>query len=235
MDQNVRYFLLRRLHSLLGIFPLGIFLFGHLVTNGQAIMGAEAFEHKVALIHSLGPALPIVEAVMIFIPLALHIALGIVIALTGKSNAGTLKYGRNIAYTLQRLSGWAALAFILYHVVTLRFLHDMDAVPFSAHLAQLFKNPLWVAVYFLGSLSVVYHFANGICTFCMTWGLTVGRTSQLWMARAAVGVGAALMLLATSSLIGFIKMDPAEAQRIGEEIHGKHGAVQVETAAAATK
>jgi succinate dehydrogenase / fumarate reductase cytochrome b subunit len=225
MDAATRYFLLRRLHSLLGVFPLGIFLFAHLLTNGQAILGAQAFEEKVALIHSLGPLLPLVEAATIFVPLALHIALGIVIAMTGKSNAGQLGYGRNWAYTFQRWSGWVALAFLLYHTISLRFMHDMNAVPFSAHLAEMFKNPLFILAYFIGSMSVIYHFANGLCTFCMSWGITVGPTSQGLMAKAAVGVGGLLTVLVISSIIGFYKMDPAQAMAIGKKVHAPHGVV----------
>ncbi len=221
MDASLRYFLLRRLHSLLGVFPLGIFLFAHLMTNSQAILGAQAFEEKVALIHSLGPMLPIVEAATIFVPLALHIALGIVIALQGRSNAGTLGYARNWAYTFQRATGWLALAFLLYHTISLRFMHDMGEVPFSAHLAVQFKNPLFAMAYLLGSLSVIFHFANGLCTFCMSWGITVGPTSQRIMAQAAAGVGAVLAAMTIASIAGFARMDPELAMKVGKKVHSK--------------
>lgn len=222
MDHNVRYFLLRRLHSLVGVFPLGIFLFAHLTTNSMGFFGAEAFEEKVALIHSLGPLLPWVEAVTIFIPLLLHIVLGIAIALTGKGNAGDLPYARNRAYALQRVSGWLALAFILYHVIHLRFLHDSDAQSFSWKLAEMFNNPLIVAAYFAGASAVIYHFANGLCTFCMSWGITVGPKSQALMAKAAIGVGAVLMGMTLASMAGFARMDIEEAKRVHFEMKARH-------------
>jgi succinate dehydrogenase / fumarate reductase cytochrome b subunit len=222
MDHNVRYFLLRRLHSLVGVFPLGIFLFAHLTTNSMGFFGAEAFEEKVALIHSLGPLLPWVEAITIFIPLTLHIVLGIAIALTGKSNVSNLPYARNRAYTLQRASGWAALAFILYHVIDLRFLHDSDAQSFSWALAEMFKSPVIAAVYFVGATSVIYHFANGLCTFCMSWGITVGPKSQALMAKAAIGVGATLMGMMLASMIGFARMDVDKAKRLHFEMKARH-------------
>lgn len=220
MINNQQYFLLRRLHSLLGIFPLGLFLVNHMLTNASAIIGstgakgAEFFEHKVALIHMLGPLLPIVEASFIFIPLALHIALGVYIALQGKSNAAELGYARNRAYTLQRWSGWFALVFIAYHTIHLRFLHDMAAEPFSITLAGMFTGSLavvFIPLYLLGGLAVIYHFANGLCTFCMSWGITVGPRSQKLMAYAASGVGAGLALLLVTSVIAFIRVgrDPS--------------------------
>lgn len=227
MDQNVRYFLLRRLHSLLGVVPLGIFLLSHLLTNAQGVLGPRAFEEKVKLIHSLGPALPIVEAVFIFIPLALHIVLGVAIALQSRSNVNTLGYARNWAFTLQRASGWVALAFIVYHVLALRFFHDMNAEPFSAVLARQFKNPLWAGVYLLGGVAVIFHFANGLCTFCMSWGITVGKNSQALMAKLATGIGVFLFALLLASIGGFARMDPAEAMRVGKEVHGQGAAAQV--------
>jgi succinate dehydrogenase / fumarate reductase cytochrome b subunit len=230
----MNYFLLRRLQSLLGIFPLGIFLFNHLLTNSTGIVSAKFFEEKVALIHMLGPLLPIVEAVFIFIPLSIHIALGVYIALQSKTEVGrSMPYARNWAYAFQRWTGWIALAFIAYHVIHLRFLHDMAAEPFSIVLGRMFGGSplsiLWVAAYFIGGLAVIYHFANGICTFCMTWGITVGPKSQLWTARAAAGVGAVLTIMLMTSIGAFAKvgreyqaMSETERQAFVAELQSVH-------------
>lgn len=215
---NLNYFLIRRLHSLLGVIPLGVFLFGHLTTNAMAFFGQEAFDHKVELIHSLGPLLPFVEAAVIFIPLALHIIIGIAIALTAKSNVGDLGYSRNYAYFFQRLSGWVALAFIVWHTVTLRFMDVAEdfatspkATGFYEYLAVSFQNPFFMAAYIIGGAAVIYHFANGLCTFCMTWGITVGPRSQMVMARLATGVGGALMVMLLAAVWGFYSgYDPAK-------------------------
>ncbi len=215
---NTNYFLLRRLHSLLGVFPLGVFLFNHLLTNSSAIVSAQFFEEKVALIHMLGPLLPLVEAGFIFIPLALHIAIGVYIALTGKIEVGSnIPYGRNWAYAFQRWTGWAALAFIVYHVVHLRFLHKphMYDIPFSVELGEMFtQTPLafiYVPAYLIGGLAVIFHFANGLCTFCMTWGITVGPLSQRIMVWVALAIGAVLTLLLLTAMFAFIQigLDPA--------------------------
>lgn len=208
---NSNYFLLRRLHSLLGVFPLGVFLFNHLLTNSTGIISADFFEHKVYLIHLLGPALPIVEAVMIFIPLALHIAIGIYIATQAKyESRGVMgKLGRNWAYNFQRYSGWVALVFIVYHVLHLRFLHpDIAQIPFSVTLAEMFWGPaaiLFIPAYIVGGLSVIFHFANGLCTFCMSWGITVSEESQKTVTYAAGGLGAVLTAMLFASIIGFAR------------------------------
>ncbi|MDX1971689.1 MAG: succinate dehydrogenase [Candidatus Sumerlaeia bacterium] len=211
---NLQYFLIRRVHSLLGVIPLGLFLFGHLTTNSMSAFGEEAFTHKVELIHSLGPLLPFIEAAVIFIPLALHIIIGIIIALTARNNVDTLGYGRNWAYAFQRWSGWVALAFILWHTITLRFLDTANiaeyGVPaFYRHLSVIFQNPLISGGYILGGLAVIYHFANGLCTFCMTWGITVSEQSQKVMAGIAIGVGLLLTSMLLASIGGFIlRFDP---------------------------
>ena len=208
---STNYFLIRRLHSLLGVIPLGIFLFAHMATNAMAFFGVEEFDKKVFLIHSLGPLLPFVEAAVIFVPLALHIVIGIAIALTSKGNATDLTYGRNWAYTIQRWSGWLVLIFLVYHTMSLRFLGWANEVGYFAYLAEAFKNPAFLAFYALGGIATVYHFANGLCTFCMTWGLTVGPRSQTVMAVIATGVGIVLIGMLTASIIGFVVADvPAE-------------------------
>lgn len=207
---NAQYFTLRRLHSLLGVFPLGVFLFNHLLTNSTGILGAKFFEEKVALIHLLGPALPIVEALFIFIPLSLHIALGVYIATQARheTRGAMAKYGRNWAYTAQRWTGWLALAFILYHVIHLRFIHlPIWDKPFSVTLGEMFYElpfaPFFVLFYLLGGLAVIFHFANGLCTFCMSWGITVGPKSQQAVTYAAGGIGAVLVAMLVTSIFSF--------------------------------
>ena len=231
---NAQYFTLRRLHSLLGVFPLGVFLFNHLLTNSSGILGADFFEHKVSLIESLGPALPIVEAVFIFIPLALHIVLGIFIALQARNEyRGAREYKRNWAYILQRWTGWLALVYIVWHVVNLRFLHDPLETPFSMTLADMFYTmPLaafYVPFYILGSLAVIYHFANGLCTFCMSWGITVGERSQRYVGYAAGGVGAVLAVMLFAAVFAFWnegrkidQMEPAEYASYKQELLDIH-------------
>ena len=55
-----RRFLLRRLHSLCGVLPIGAFLVVHLWTNLSAVRGRGAFRHAVGDIQAI-PALPAIE------------------------------------------------------------------------------------------------------------------------------------------------------------------------------
>ena len=48
-------FVVRRLHSLIGLIPVGAFLFVHFVTNVSILDGPATFQMRVDQIHSLGP------------------------------------------------------------------------------------------------------------------------------------------------------------------------------------
>ena len=80
-------FLIRRLHSLAGLVPVGVYVIVHLVTNALILNSVAAFQGQVYTIHSLGPALWIEEWTFIFIPLLFHAILGVWLAFEGRPNA----------------------------------------------------------------------------------------------------------------------------------------------------
>jgi succinate dehydrogenase/fumarate reductase cytochrome b subunit len=94
------HFLLRRLHSLTGVVPIGVFLISHLLTNSSVVWGSfdsrakehghagvATFQHEVNFIHSL-PFLLLIEVFGLWLPIAFHSALGVVYAMSGKPNVG---------------------------------------------------------------------------------------------------------------------------------------------------
>lgn len=125
-----RHFILSRLHSLTGLLIV-IFLIEHMLTNSQAALffneDGAGFVRMVNFIKSL-PYLPVIEIMLIGIPIAYHAVLGIRYAIQGKFNvhskdgsSPSLPYGRNIAYTFQRLTAWILLVGIIAHVAFMRF------------------------------------------------------------------------------------------------------------------
>jgi succinate dehydrogenase / fumarate reductase, cytochrome b subunit len=133
-------FIWRRVHSLMG-FWLVLYLILHLITNSQAALwlgnDGNGFVRMVNSLESL-PYLHAVEILLIGTPLAIHLVWGVRRALTGRSNSlpsnggkPSLRYERNFAYTLQRLSSWILLFGILGHVIQMRFLE----MPKRARLA----------------------------------------------------------------------------------------------------
>jgi succinate dehydrogenase / fumarate reductase cytochrome b subunit len=230
------HFLLKRLHSLTGIVPVGVFLFNHLLTNSTAFLGPERFDHHVQLIHSL-PWLLAIEILFIFLPLAFHGGYGVLIALEGRPNQAAYPYMDNWRYTLQRLTAWITLVFLVVHLAHFRFAHWFgveeykDANPaFFAFTREGFLNLwlpmwLWVVIYLVGLFAAVFHFCNGIVTFCITWGITVGDEVRKRVSAGAAVLGVLLIVWGVLSLYALTSMEPGEA-----DTHGGSAAVPAEVA-----
>jgi succinate dehydrogenase / fumarate reductase cytochrome b subunit len=205
VDRDLTYFWIRRVHSLTGIF-FGLFLLEHFFINAFAFTGPHAFNQKVALLRSL-PMLEAIEICALGLPIAFHCIYGGYILYTGQVNVVTQKYGRNWMYVIQRVTAVLALLFLVYHVWTLRIAHDLEGthVDFFSLLHALYTKYFIVRViYVVGVWSAIIHFANGVCTFCMTWGLTITPRSQNMMAVAAVAVAFGYGAFSMASMIGFI-------------------------------
>ena len=86
-----REFLWRRLHSLLGVVPVGLFLAFHLSLNFTATGGEQAYNAATGTLelipHSL---LLLIEWVVIYIPLLFHGFYGVYIAFTATHNTNRL-------------------------------------------------------------------------------------------------------------------------------------------------
>ena len=234
------YFLLRRLHSLLGIIPIGVFLFPHLITNSSILWGhwfnearhghagVETFQHEVNFIHDL-PFLILIEWGVLFIPIALHALLGIWFALTGRINVIAYGYPDNWRYTLQRLSGYLGVAFIIMHIVSLRFgftfgglmpafIPEQAASSTAVHFQEGAWGAFAVAFYLVCVLSLVFHFANGLWTAALTWGLIVSEASQRRWGYLCIVIGAALAAAAVLAVIGFAGLDIEYAREVEAQL-----------------
>ncbi len=130
-------FIWRRVHSLMG-FWLVIYLTLHLLTNSQAALWlGDAGANFIRMANSLEqiPYLPVMETLLIGIPLAVHMIWGIHRALTARNNSGrsdgskpSLPYGRNRAFHWQRLSSWILFFGIVGHVVQMRFIEHPETI-----------------------------------------------------------------------------------------------------------
>jgi succinate dehydrogenase / fumarate reductase cytochrome b subunit len=203
-----RHFALRKLHSLLGIIPIGVFLCFHMFENSLSVKGEEHFTEHV--IHKIGnmPYVELMEIFFIAVPILFHAIYGLIIWYQGKSNV--LKYGyfRNWMYWLQRISGVVAFVFIITHVwgTRLQVLVN-DAVTkdnLFAYLAGQIDNPLTLVWYSIGILASVIHFSNGIWLALITWGITIGPRSQRIASWVCAFIGLILLVLGAQALRGFI-------------------------------
>jgi succinate dehydrogenase / fumarate reductase cytochrome b subunit len=174
-------FVLRRLHSLTGIIPVGAFLFEHiLISNSTAITGPDAYARQVSFLANL-PLVFFLELFGIWIPIAFHALYGFYIWYRGEGNAVEYPWTGNWMYTAQRWTGGIAFAYILWHVYTMRFtgvdLHAYPAASFGKVQGEVFQTPLFL-FYVVGLIAASWHFAYGIWLFCAKWGIVSGEKAQ---------------------------------------------------------
>jgi succinate dehydrogenase/fumarate reductase cytochrome b subunit (b558 family) len=209
-DKNRRPFLLRKLHSLTGVVPVGGFLVFHLWENSRALQGKEQFDEMVNGINHM-PYLQVMEWGLILLPLAFHALYGIKLVLEGKPNVGSYTFTRNWMYTLQRVTGLLAFLFIGYHLYELwgqKVIGKLGPDQFYTRLCEDMAYtagpvPVIALVYILGIAASVFHFANGLWGFCFSWGVTVSRRSQQLAATAFGVLGLIVFFLGANTAIYF--------------------------------
>ena len=176
-------FLLRRLHSLSGIVPVGAFLFEHiLISNSTAIglNGPTAYARQVSFLANL-PLVFFLELFGIWLPIAFHALYGFYIWFRGDGNTVSYPWSGNWMYTAQRWTGIVAFAYIVWHTWTMRFtgidLHEYPGASFGKVQAEVFHTGLFL-FYVAGLIAASWHFAYGIWLFCAKWGIVVGQKAQ---------------------------------------------------------
>ncbi len=199
-----QYFALRRLHSLSGVFPIGVFLAEHFFTNSFALHGAESYNAKVEFLTSL-PYLYLIEGLGIFLPILFHLVVGVIIFREARFNNRSLNYRQNAMFALQRISGVVLIFFIAYHLAATRFgaYFGYDTSDLFALMSDKLQNPFVVAFYVIGVCSASYHLGNGLWGFAIHWGLLTGRRAQQRWSWAALALAVALAVTGLNSLLAF--------------------------------
>jgi len=211
--QLSRTFVLRKLHQLTGIVPLGIFLLEHFYTNSKALAGAAAFNEAVQDLQSI-PYILYVEIGGIFIPLIYHAVYGLVITWEARPNNLSYPYPRNWFYLIQRITGIILFFFILFHVLNFRFgmvpglnnisVADSPEQAFEVVAREFRMIPIFL-IYVVGITSTVWHLANGIWLFMVDWGIAIGERAQRLTGYACIAFGAVLLAVGINAAIAFIR------------------------------
>lgn len=199
-------FVLRRLHSLTGIIPVGAFLFEHiLISNSTAISGPDAYARQVSFLANL-PLVFFLELLFIWIPIAFHGLYGFYIWYRGDSNTASYPWTGNWMYTMQRWTGGIAFVYIVWHTYTMRFmgtdLHENPAASFGKVAAEV-HNPWLMAFYVIGLIAASWHFAYGIWLFCAKWGIVVGDKAQERLLSLCLAFFVVLTVVGVASLYTF--------------------------------
>jgi succinate dehydrogenase / fumarate reductase cytochrome b subunit len=202
-------FVLRKLHSLLGIIPIGAFLIEHLLSNFEALKGPAAYGAQVRFLNSL-PLVRVLEWTFIFLPILYHALYGVWIWLRGKSNVVYYPWAGNWMYVAQRWTGLIALLYIGQHVYRQRFsgvsLPEHPGAAFAKVQHEL-ANPWMLAVYVIAMIAICWHFSYGIWLFAAKWGITPGATARKRFGYVCAALGVVLVIIGLASIWAFVGPD----------------------------
>ncbi len=199
-------FLLRRLHSLSGIVPVGLFLIEHFVSNAFATKGPAAYTKQVELLTSF-PFVVGLELFGIWLPILYHSLYGFYVWYRGEVNVGEYPWIGNWLYTSQRWTGAIAFFYMLYHTYHLRF----TGVHLLSHPAQAFpkvqaefQNPWIVAFYAVGIIAASWHFAYGLWLFAAKWGITTGENARRRWGYICLGIAVIFIAVGALTMYSFL-------------------------------
>ncbi|GGJ24774.1 succinate dehydrogenase cytochrome b558 subunit [Paenibacillus hunanensis] len=199
-------FYARRLHSLLGIIPLGLFFIEHMITNFSAYEGGkESFDQGVAFLNGL-PLVLFLEIVFIFLPLLYHGIYGLYIAYQAKPNNNHFGNERNWRYTLQRVTGVLTFIYVAWHVYDTRFqvaLGNVTHEQLGGIMHNIMTNPVTFVLYAIGVVSACFHFSNGLWSFLVTWGITVGPRAQRVSSYICMTIFVVVAVMFILSMVAF--------------------------------
>ncbi|MGI6225682.1 MAG: succinate dehydrogenase [Peptococcales bacterium] len=193
------YFLIRKLHVITGLLPVGIFLLIHLTINSYVLISPEVYTQRAALMKEL-PFLTFLEVGFIFLPILYHGLLGLWVVYVAKNNVLKFKYSRNWAFYLQRITAIVTFIFLIYHVITTRFSGAEINYEF---MSNILASPGMLIFYIVGVVGSVYHFANGLWAFFIDLGITVGPNAQRVSAIASTFLFVVLSILSVQILLAF--------------------------------
>lgn len=212
----------KKIHSFVGVVPLGVYLILHLTRNVSSLAGPEAFDAAVRNTWT-HPINYLWVALLVYIPLAFHSLYGIKLMWESEKTSVFKHFNlENVRYFFQRLSGLGVLGFLFAHIfltrlhVSMGWLQDASANPdgqvtysyFATHMTDWSKGT--AIVYALGILGTVYHLANGLTTFCISWGITTGAKSIKTAEIVALIFGLFLLALGYATIVGFFLYDFTE-------------------------
>ena len=202
------HFLLRRLHSLLGLLPVGGFVAFHLWENSQSRFGALHYNGEVVAFLQGMNYLILLELFVIALPILFHGLYGLVIVVQARPELARYRYLRNWLYYMQRVSGVGILVFLVIHVGLTR-IHGIFQPAIRddlfGYMHAMLSQPWMLAVYLVGLLLSVFHLANGLWSMAIVWGLTTTPRAQSLFGWLCLGIGLLLAALGIHGVLGFLQ------------------------------
>ena len=193
-------YLLRKLHSLSGIVPVGAFLAEHFWSNSAVLVSPEKYDAVSRDLQTI-PFRPFVEWAFIFLPLLYHSGYGIFIWLRGRSNVSSYPWVKNWLYTLQLYSGLIAFVYIAWHLYTERWLTYGRSTYES--VSQDLSSSWFLAFMVVGVVASSFHFGVGVWNFLCKWGFAATARAQRAAGQFGVVVAVGFSLVGVLILVSF--------------------------------
>ncbi|MEN9353187.1 MAG: hypothetical protein RL318_512 [Fibrobacterota bacterium] len=202
----------KRIHSFVGIVPLGVYLVLHLSRNLSTLVSPEAFDSAVAATWAK-PINYVWTVLLVYLPLAYHAIYGTKLALKGEKKSISKYMNReNVRFALQRLSAIGLLGFLGAHLFLTRA-HlvfgwvEGGKITYGYFAEHMWNNPVTAVTYLFGILAAAYHLGNGVSTFCISWGIATGKRGIELAEYIALAFGLFLLILGYAAVVGFFLHD----------------------------
>lgn len=174
-------------------------------SNFYILRGPAAYNRQIAFLQGL-PFVAFMEITFIGLPILYHAGYGIYVTVTGKNNLAWYPYPENWLYSLQRWTGLGTFAYVIYHVWQTRIANILYGAEVSfARMAALMQDPVNFWFYILGLTAVMFHFANGLWGFLISWGVTTSALSRRISGGTCALLGLALYMIGVNALIRLVK------------------------------
>ncbi len=197
----------RRVHSLTGLVPLGLFLLGHLWSQLAALAGQGAYDAA----RSGLPSARWLQIVFVLLPLAFHACFGVWLARSSRNNVDAYPGSRTWMYLAQRATGIVTFAFVVWHVAHLWWPQLVGTLGPHQMYPKLEEDlsatssgfPVTAVLMTAGVGASSFHFANGVWGFAVGWGLVRRRSRRAALSAATVVLGVVLFMAGMDSVIYF--------------------------------
>ncbi len=202
----------KRIHSFVGIVPLGVYLVLHLSRNLSTLLGPEAFDSAVAATWQQ-PINYVWTILLVYLPLIYHTVYGIKLAASGEKKSIKNYWNlENARFVLQRLSALGLLGFLGAHIFLTRVHTTMNwveggKITYGYFAEHMWNNPVTAVTYLFGILAAAFHLGNGVGTFCISWGIATGKRGIEIAEKVALGFGLFLLILGYAAVLGFFLYD----------------------------
>jgi succinate dehydrogenase / fumarate reductase, cytochrome b subunit len=198
--QSETSYILRKLHSLSGIVPVGAFLLEHFWSNSAVLVSPAKYNEVSQELQTI-PFRPIVEWAFIFLPILYHGLYGVYIWLRGESNVSSYPWVKNWLYTLQRYTGLIAFVYIGWHLYTERWLtHGRSNYE---TVVQDLSHPAFLTFMVVGVVASSFHLGVGVWNFLCKWGLAATVRAQRAAGKLGVVVAVVFSFVGILILISF--------------------------------